>query len=112
MIIAALEAGSGRAPDVVAGKPELGLLDIIAAASAGPKGLERSRTCMIGDRLNTDILFGNTGGLGSTLLVLTGVSSLKEVAALPPGDPHCPTHTVSSLGDIARLLQLAGWSAP
>ena len=31
------------------------------------------RTLMIGDRLNTDIEFGKSGGLG-TLLVMTGMS--------------------------------------
>ena len=105
VIIAAIEAGSGRSPDIVAGKPSIGLLDIIEAE--GP-GLNRGRTCMIGDRLDTDILFGNKGGLASTLLVLTGVSSLLDVEALPLGDSHRPTHVIASLGDLARLLQRAG----
>jgi phosphoglycolate phosphatase len=34
-------------------------------------GLERSQICMVGDRLDTDILFGKDGGL-ATVLVLSG----------------------------------------
>ena len=33
--------------------------------------LERNQICMVGDRLDTDILFGKDGGL-TTMLVLTG----------------------------------------
>lgn len=104
MIIAAIEAGSGRSPDVVAGKPSLGLLDIIAGACPS---FDRSRACMVGDRLDTDILFGNSGGLTSTLFVQTGISTQAEVDALSPGDPHRPTHVIRSFGDLARLLHLA-----
>ena len=37
--------------------------------------LERHQICMVGDRLDTDILFGQQGGL-TTMLVLSGTSSL------------------------------------
>ena len=35
-------------------------------------GVERHQICMVGDRLDTDILFGQDGGL-STMLVLSGM---------------------------------------
>ena len=49
------------------GKPEEFMLANIAAKS----GLRRDQICMVGDRLDTDIQFGNDGGL-TTLLVLSG----------------------------------------
>lgn len=99
-LVAALETGAGRPPDVVAGKPSASLLDVVARAT----GLDRARTAMIGDRLDTDILWGNQGGLASTLLVGTGVTSDAARDALAPGDPARPTHAVDSLGSIAAWL--------
>jgi phosphoglycolate/pyridoxal phosphate phosphatase family enzyme len=95
-LVAALEAGSGRAPDVVAGKPSPHLISLVRSAT----GLDPARTCMVGDRLDTDILFGNTGGFASTLLVLTGVTTAAQVSALPAGDALMPTHVLDSLGDM------------
>ncbi len=114
MLVAALEATCGRSPDVVAGKPSLAMLDILGAAHGG---LARGATAMVGDRLDTDILFGNDGGLGATVLVLTGVAKAGDVDALPPGDKHAPTHVLPSLGDLAALLpqwlpELAAAAAP
>ena len=57
-------------------------------AIEGKFQLDRKRTCMIGDRLNTDIKFGIEGKLGGTLAVLTGVNQkadweAKDAVAVP-----------------------------
>jgi len=49
------------------GKPAKTMLDCIQSKVK----FDPARTIMVGDRLNTDILFGQAGGL-ATLLVLTG----------------------------------------
>jgi len=59
---------------------------------------------MVGDRLDTDILFGNNGGFVSSLLVLTGVTSRDDLKVLPERDGRMPTHIVSSLGDLAAWM--------
>ena len=66
-IVKALETSVGKAP-IVTGKPNQVLMECITRESH----LDKSRTCMVGDRLNTDIQFGKDAGL-STLLVLTGI---------------------------------------
>ncbi|CCF38973.1 4-nitrophenylphosphatase [Colletotrichum higginsianum] len=66
------------------GKPSQAMMDAIE----GKFRLDRVRTCMIGDRLDTDIKFGVEGKLGGTLAVLTGVHKKedweKEDAAAVP----------------------------
>ncbi|KAJ6112102.1 4-nitrophenylphosphatase [Penicillium sp. IBT 18751x] len=56
------------------GKPSQAMMDAIE----GKFRFDRSRACMVGDRVNTDIRFGLEGKLGGTLGVLTGVSSKDE----------------------------------
>jgi 4-nitrophenyl phosphatase/phosphoglycolate phosphatase len=41
-------------------------------------GVDRNRICMVGDRLDTDVLFGTNNGL-KTLLVLSGVTSEEKL---------------------------------
>ena len=62
-------AGSTKIEPEVVGKPSQFVLDAIAEQV----GVDKSRICMVGDRLDTDILFGQHGGL-STMLVLSGES--------------------------------------
>ncbi|KAF3386923.1 4-nitrophenylphosphatase [Penicillium rolfsii] len=59
---------------VALGKPSQAMMDAIE----GKFHFDRSRACMVGDRVNTDIRFGLEGNLGGTLGVLTGVSTKEE----------------------------------
>lgn len=55
---------------------------------------------MIGDRLDTDILFGKAGST-STMLVLTGCTSLEILEALPLGDERVPDLVAPGIGFLA-----------
>jgi 4-nitrophenyl phosphatase len=74
-LVSALSTASGRDP-VVLGKPHKYLLDLLSLC-----GVSCSvRTLMVGDRVDTDMRFGRSGGM-RTLLVLTGVvSDVSEVS--------------------------------
>ncbi|KAJ1964930.1 hypothetical protein IWQ62_002792, partial [Dispira parvispora] len=95
-LAAILTTSTGRQP-VVIGKPHATLLDCIFQVH----NLDRERTCMVGDRLDTDIQFGINGGL-DTLLVLTGVT--KEEQLLDPENQIIPTYVMKSLGHVAHSL--------
>lgn len=56
------------------GKPSQAMMDAIE----GKFQFDRKKTCMVGDRMNTDIQFGIEGKLGGTLAVLTGVSKKED----------------------------------
>ncbi|KAF4554105.1 4-nitrophenylphosphatase-like protein [Elsinoe fawcettii] len=95
-------AGSIGAPLVKAwgkeplalGKPSQAMMDAVE----GKFQFDRSRTCMVGDRLNTDIQFGIEGKLGGTLAVLTGVSKKEDFLA--EGAEVVPSAYVDKLGDL------------
>ena len=59
--------GSTKREPLTVGKPSEFMLEDIANTFK----LDRSEICMVGDRLDTDIMFGKNGGL-STCLVLSG----------------------------------------
>ena len=72
-VIAPLATASGQMP-LELGKPSQAMMDAVE----GKFQLNRARTCMIGDRLNTDIKFGIDGKLGGTLHVQTGVDQKEN----------------------------------
>jgi ribonucleotide monophosphatase NagD (HAD superfamily) len=84
---------------VVTGKPSPFLVtDIIARHGCLP-----GRMVMVGDRLDTDMLWGNTAGMRS-LLVMTGVT---DDAVLQQSNIK-PHFVVDSLGDLRALAEVPG----
>ncbi|KAL9613516.1 MAG: hypothetical protein Q9167_001958 [Letrouitia subvulpina] len=93
-ISAPLVAMMGGEKPVALGKPSQAMMDAIE----GKFRFERARTCMVGDRLDTDIKFGIEGRLGGTLCVLTGVTKSKDEWE---GTEVVPTAWVEKLGDLS-----------
>ena len=77
VMVNAVETCTGRAPVKIFGKPEPhGIKLILSDTNIPPE-----KACMIGDRLDTDIVAGNQAGV-FTICVLTGVTTrvmLKEL---------------------------------
>ena len=115
--VAAVSCVAGRGPDAVCGKPARDLADYLVATF----GLDPGRTCMIGDRLDTDIALATagSGGAMSSLLVLTGVATaddlLAEVQQPSSGGgagagrekaaSPMPTHVISHVGKLLELVE-------
>lgn len=94
-VVGCLETCSGREA-IALGKPSQAMMDCIKA----DYHFDPQRACMVGDRLNTDIKFGNEGGLG-TLMVLTGISNEEEASA--PNAVAKPDFVIGKLGDLFEL---------
>lgn len=92
-IVTTLRYSSGREP-VVLGKPSQAMMDCIKAKFH----FDPSRACMVGDRLDTDIVFGIEGGLG-TLLVLSGVTQSFEDSEVQP------RHYIDRLGSLFEIAR-------
>lgn len=93
-----LYRSSGRLPDVICGKPGT----LMGSCILSLLGADRGEIAMVGDRLNTDILFGINNGF-ATLLVLSGVTNAEQLAAVPEGQR--PYAVTESFNDIVRCLK-------
>ncbi len=91
-LVQAVRTATGAEP-IVAGKPERALFDETIARVGGTHPL------MVGDRLDTDIDGAINAGIDS-LAVLTGVSSLQEIADALAG--HRPTFVSADLRGLAE----------
>ena len=96
-MVGAIKGSTQKEPTIV-GKPADFMLQNIASQF----GLERNQICMVGDRLDTDILFGINGGL-TTCLVLSGVT--PEEKLLSPDNSIHPDCYMSSLPELLKVKE-------
>jgi phosphoglycolate/pyridoxal phosphate phosphatase family enzyme len=96
-IVAAVATAAEREPLLI-GKPSPEAGRLIAHHA----GAQPHEMLIVGDRLETDIEMGRRAGL-LTCLVLTGISSIEEVEAVPPTSrPHW---VIGSIAELPDLLQ-------
>ena len=88
--------GASEMEPVVLGKPSPFLLDAIC----NKYGVPRNKCCIIGDRLDTDILWGQKYGC-TTILVLTGITSLDHLH--DPNNKITPTGYIKSISDLLAV---------
>nr|CAD7404448.1 unnamed protein product [Timema poppensis] len=91
---ALLEKFTGRTP-IVMGKPEVYMVHLIEKIHP----LNPSRTLMIGDSLDHDILLGSHCGF-QTLFVLSGHGALEDAT----DENNMPKYYLNKLGDLLPLL--------
>ncbi|KAK4788953.1 hypothetical protein SAY86_020272 [Trapa natans] len=88
--------GSTQREPLVVGKPSTFMMDYLANKFS----ITKSQICMVGDRLDTDILFGQNGGC-KTLLVLSGVTSLSMLQN--PNNSIQPDFYTNKISDFLSL---------
>jgi phosphoglycolate phosphatase len=91
-MVGAIKGCTGQEPTVV-GKPSPLMIDYLADKLK----LDKSRICMVGDRLDTDVLFGTDNGL-KTVLVLSGVTSEEKL--LSEGNTITPDYYADTINDF------------
>lgn len=93
-ICKAIEHATGRCPDVVIGKPNPGMLQVIEERY----GLRPEEIAMCGDRIYTDVQTAiNAGGLG--VLVLSGETTLETAMASDP-QPPITARDIAAFGEL------------
>lgn len=90
-----IEASTGMLPAEIIGKP----FDGMGKNLMQTLGLSSNKFIMVGDRLHTDIAFGNNCGFAS-ILVLSGESTLADIGKTEGN----PDFILDSLNDIVEYI--------
>lgn len=93
-IVAAVATAAGSEPHVI-GKPALAMAEVLTQSTR----IAPERIVFVGDRVDTDIVFGKRAGM-KTVLVLTGVHGRKDAEQLGVE----PDAVIKNLAMLPRLL--------
>lgn len=106
----AMRTSVGREP-IVLGKPHKTMWDVLAKTH----NLDANRSCMIGDRLETDIAFAANCSLKYSMAVLSGIASEVEIETYSSRmkaselneeqAKYVPDFYVDKLGDLIHLME-------
>ncbi|WP_280537750.1 HAD-IIA family hydrolase [Halopenitus sp. POP-27] len=94
-VINAIAGVAERDPDITLGKPSQPAVDLVRERL----GVDPERCLVVGDRLDTDIAFGERAGM-TTVLVRTGITDDARLAATS----YEPDYVLDSLAEIDRVL--------
>lgn len=97
-MVGAIRGCTGKEP-ILVGKPSPLMIDYIVSKY----GISRDEICMVGDRLDTDVLFGKDNGL-SSVLTLSGVTTEEKL--LSPENKIKPDYYVDSIADLLPRPEL------
>jgi len=95
-MIAMIKTSTGREPDLIIGKPNRLIVDMLAESM----GVIVEDCAMVGDRLYTDIALGKTSGVTS-ILVLSGETKIEDIS----GSGFQPDHVFRDLLELSKAFQ-------
>ena len=96
--IASIEEFVSRKPDVIVGKPNPLMFSILQKLH--PE-IVRKRTCMVGDRLDTDMLFAKNTGI-KKVLTFSGVTQPIDLEKLLSTDIDYFIHYLGNIYEIIK----------
>ncbi|CAF0716799.1 unnamed protein product [Brachionus calyciflorus] len=100
-ILKSIEKTTGRQA-LVLGKPNAIMWEILSKSHS----LDAKKTCMFGDRLDTDILFASNANIEYSVLVLSGITTEKDVLNIDAQVERkkIPSFYTNCLGDLLKFI--------
>lgn len=95
-IMAMIRACTDTEPQIVIGKPETAMVDMVLAE----RGFKREEIAMVGDRLYTDLELARRANILG-IAVLTGETSVEEIS----GSETKPDIILDDIGQLAKIIR-------